>query len=118
MGSRHFHTNTSTLGIRNSVAGCSRLLGARATVLLLPHVPTNISVVLGLCSLEYSSLSLPYLQQIQVTRPLFRSRVGAPELLQCACSNSFVCGKNYPNFDKLGSKCLSRKVKQNCAISF
>jgi hypothetical protein len=45
-----------------------------------------------------------------------------PKLLQCVLnvhgSNSFVCGKNCLNFDKLGSKCSSRKVQQNCAISF
>jgi hypothetical protein len=55
MGNGHFHTVTQHY-FRKSDAGCSRL-GARATVLLLPHVPTNISVVLGLCSPEYSTLS-------------------------------------------------------------
>jgi hypothetical protein len=30
----------------------------------------------------------------------------------------FLFGKNYPNIDQLGLKCSSRKVQQNCAISF
>ena len=33
-------------------------------------------------------------------------------------SISFLFGKNYLNFVKLGLKCSSRKVQQNCVISF
>jgi hypothetical protein len=44
------------------------------------------------------------------------------KLLQCSYRNTvatFVFSvKNYPKNDKLDLKCLSRKVQQNCVISF
>jgi hypothetical protein len=43
---------------------------------------------------------------------------GPSQFSPCLDPELFVCGKNCPNFDKLSSKCSSRKVQQNCAISF
>jgi hypothetical protein len=43
---------------------------------------------------------------------------GHPELLCSTVAILFLFGNNCPNIDKLGSKCLFRKVQQNCTISF
>jgi hypothetical protein len=59
---------------------------------------------------QFRNASATPVQQPRVPAPccstvmaLFRFGFGCPELLQCVlnvyCSNSFVFGKNYPNFD-------------------
>jgi hypothetical protein len=51
-------------------------------------------------------------------RSVFRSRVGSPDSAKVATVFLFFSAKKYPKNDKLDSKCSSRKVQQNCAISF
>jgi hypothetical protein len=53
-----------------------------------------------------------------LTMWLFRSRIGWPESAKVATVFLFFSAKNCLKNDKLDSKCSSRKVQQNCAISF
>jgi hypothetical protein len=60
--------------------------------------------------------------QFMLTEVVFSSKVGVANLEQYRSRRTVATfvfyTKNCPKNDKLDSKCSSRKVQQNCAISF